>query len=92
MPETTPVTPTATPEAKCTRSGNLSQPYKNSPSAMASRKNAVPSHEKGKPMMGPACTMKVGHRNPSSSESTVPDTAPTAKNTATPLAHARASW
>ena len=58
---------------------------------MASVKNAKPSSEKGRPMMEPACSMKVGQSRPSSKESTVPETAPTAKRIAVPLAQRRAS-
>ncbi len=35
-------------------------------------------------MMGPAKAMKVGHNRPSSNDSTVPETAPTAKRMAVP--------
>jgi len=49
-------------------------------------KNAKPSSEKGMPMTGPACSMKVGQSSPSSKLSTVPETAPTAKRMAVPLA------
>ena len=37
-------------------------------------------------MMGPAKAMKAGHSRPSSNESTVPETAPTAKRMAVPRA------
>ncbi len=50
-------------------------------------KNAKPSSENGIPMIGPACSMKNGQSRPSSNESTVPDTAPTAKRIAVPFAH-----
>ena len=56
--------------------------------AMASIKKAVPSREKGKPKMGPACSINLGHNKPSSKESTVPETAPVAKKMATPLLQA----
>src|SRR5699024_3956835 len=60
---------------------------------MASTKKAVPSHEKGIPKIGPACSIKVGQSMPNSKESTVPDTAPVAKKMATPFDHAFArSW
>ena len=52
---------------------------------MASVKKANPSSENGIPMMGPACSMNAGQRSPSSKESTVPETAPTAKRIAVPL-------
>ena len=55
---------------------------------MASIKKAVPSREKGRPNIGPACFMNPGHNKPSSKESTVPDTAPVAKKIATPLLQA----
>ena len=58
---------------------------------MASVKNAKPSSENGIPMMGPAASMNSGQRSPSSKESTVPDTAPTANRIAVPLAHRLAS-
>ncbi len=38
------------------------------------------------PMIGPAKRMKPGHKSPSSNESTVPDTAPTANRIAVPRA------
>ena len=38
------------------------------------------------PMMAPASSMKCGHSRPSSKERTVPETAPTAKKMAVPLA------
>jgi hypothetical protein len=49
-------------------------------------KNAKPSSENGIPMIGPACRMNVGQSSPSSNDSTVPDTAPTAKRMAVPFA------
>jgi len=49
------------------------------------KKNAVPSHEKGMPIIGPACFINSGHNKPSSNDKTVPDTAPTAKKIATPF-------
>src|SRR6267143_1150005 len=54
---------------------------------MASVKNANPYSENGIPMMDPACSMKPGHSKPSSNESTVPETAPTANKMAVPFAH-----
>ena len=54
---------------------------------MASEKNANPSSEKGIPMIAPACSMKPGQSKPSSNESTVPETAPTANKMAVPFAH-----
>src|SRR5215208_5386914 len=61
------------------------------PRKMASVKNANPSSENGIPMIGPANAMKLGQRSPSSKESTVPDTAPTANRIAVPFAHRLAS-
>src|SRR5687767_1999305 len=61
------------------------------PRKMASRKKAKPSSENGRPKMGPAWAMNVGQRRPSSKDSTVPDTAPTAKRIAVPLAQRMAS-
>ncbi len=49
-------------------------------------KNANPSSENGMPMIGPANRMNPGHNRPSSNESTVPETAPTAKRMAVPFA------
>ena len=49
-------------------------------------KKANPSAEKGSPMMPPASAMKRGQSSPSSNERTVPETAPTAKRMANPLA------
>ena len=61
---------------------------------MASVKNAKPSSENGMPMMGPATRMNPGHSRPSSNDSTVPDTAPTANRIAVPRAQrlARSRW
>jgi len=50
-------------------------------------KKANPSSEKGIPMIAPAYAMKAGQSSPSSNESTVPLTAPTAKRIAVPLLH-----
>jgi hypothetical protein len=50
-------------------------------------KKANPSSENGIPMIAPAAAMKRGQRRPSSKESTVPETAPTAKRIAVPFAH-----
>src|SRR5207249_2482078 len=52
------------------------------PRKIASVKNANPSSENGIPMMGPANRMNSGHNSPSSNDSTVPDTAPTANRIA----------
>src|SRR6266478_921855 len=54
---------------------------------MASVKNAKPSSENGIPMIAPACSMNPGQSKPSSNESTVPETAPTANKMAVPFAH-----
>src|SRR2546422_6919347 len=54
---------------------------------MASVKNAKPSNENGIPMIAPACSMNPGQSKPSSNESTVPETAPTANKMAVPFAH-----
>ena len=48
-------------------------------------KKANPSSENGMPMIGPANFMNSGHSSPSSNDSTVPETAPTAKRIAVPL-------
>src|SRR5436309_4684702 len=63
------------------------------PRKIASRKNAKPSSANGNPKIGPAKAMKAGHSRPSSNESTVPETAPTANRIAVPRAQrwARAS-
>ncbi len=50
------------------------------------RENAKPSRLNGIPMSGPASSMKVGHKRPSSKLSTVPDTALTANKMAVPRA------
>src|SRR5512143_11898 len=64
------------------------------PRKMASVKNANPSSENGIPMIAPANRMNSGQSRPSSNDSTVPDTAPTAKRIAVPRAHrlARSRW
>ena len=51
---------------------------------IASVKKAIPSNEKGIPITGPANSIKVGHKSPSSKETTVPETAPMANIIATP--------
>ena len=61
------------------------------PRKIASTKKAKPSSEKGMPKIGPANSMNVGQSSPSSKESTVPDTAPTANMMAVPLDHRFAS-
>jgi hypothetical protein len=58
---------------------------------MASVKNAKPSSAKGRPTTSPKVRMKVGQSRPSSKESTVPETAPTAKRMLVPLAMRRDS-
>src|SRR5690554_5356777 len=85
-PDITPAIPTTSPVYRCTFSFSRPQPYNHNPRAIASTKNAVPSHEKGNPNIGPACSINVGHSIPSSKLKTVPETAPTAKNIATPFA------
>src|SRR5829696_3429560 len=57
------------------------------PRKIASVKNANPSSEKGMPMIGPAYAMNPGQSSPSSNDSTVPETAPTANRIAVPFAH-----
>jgi hypothetical protein len=86
-PESAPLTATRMPAARCARDETRSHPYRYTPRKIASVKNANPSRENGIPMMGPAKAMKRGQRSPSSKLSTVPETAPTAKSTAVPLAH-----
>ena len=61
------------------------------PRKIASVKKAKPSSENGMPMIAPAKAMNRGHSRPSSKESTVPETAPTANRMAVPLAQRRAS-
>ncbi len=63
------------------------QPYRKIPRKIASVKKAKPSSENGIPIIGPAWRMNSGHSSPSSKESTVPETAPTAKRIAVPRAH-----
>src|SRR5487761_2077240 len=85
IPDITPEMLTMIPEIQCIHLWSRFQPYKKIPSAIASTKKAVPSQENGIPMMAPACFINAGQSNPSSKESTVPETAPTAKKMATPL-------
>jgi hypothetical protein len=85
-PLAAPLTATTTPLARWTRGETRSQPYRYTPSAIDSRKNARPSRLKGMPINGPACSMKVGQSRPSSKLSTVPEIAPTANRIAVPLA------
>ena len=42
---------------------------------------------RGRPMIGPENAMNLGHKSPSSKESAVPETAPTANRIAAPLDH-----
>jgi len=58
---------------------------------MPSRKNAKPSNVKGSPIAGPNTRMNFGQRMPSSKDSTVPLTAPTANSTANVFDQRRAS-
>ena len=58
---------------------------------MASVKKAKPSSAKGSPTTSPNMPMNLGQSRPSSNESTVPETAPTAKRMDVPLAIRRAS-
>lgn len=89
--EDTPLRSTPTPAARCSLGGTFFQPYRYTPRKMASRKNAKPSIENGMPTSGPARSMKSGHSSPSSNDSTVPLTAPTANITAVPFDHRFAS-
>src|SRR5436190_8882578 len=88
MPDKIPDMLTKTPESQCAHLFSRFHPYRKMPSAIASIKNAVPSHENGIPMIAPACFINVGQSKPSSNDNTVPETAPTAKKIATPLLHA----
>ena len=56
------------------------------PRKIASVKNAKPSSANGSPITGPNVPMNAGHSSPSSNDSTVPDTAPTANRMPVPLA------
>ena len=56
------------------------------PRKIASVKNAKPSSANGSPIDSPNRPMKRGHSRPSSNDSTVPDTAPTANKMLVPLA------
>ena len=60
------------------------------PCITGAMKNANPSRENGMPMIGPASSMKRGHRRPNSNDNTVPETAPTANRMAVPFAHSLA--
>ena len=57
------------------------------PRKIASVKKANPSSPNPNPMIGPANFMKRGQSSPSSNDSTVPETAPTANRIAAPRAH-----
>jgi hypothetical protein len=61
------------------------------PRKIASTKKANPSSVNGRPMIEPAKAMKRGQSRPSSNDSTVPETAPTANRIAVPFAHRSAS-
>ena len=61
------------------------------PTKIASRKNAAPSSENGKPMIPPAKAMNRGHSSPSSKLMIVPDAAPTANRIANTFDQRRAS-
>ncbi len=61
------------------------------PRKIASVKNAKPSSANGRPITAPEIRMNSGHSSPSSNDSTVPETAPTANRIAVPLAHRLAS-
>jgi hypothetical protein len=56
------------------------------PRKIASVKKAKPSSAKGSPTASPNVPMKRGQRSPSSNDSTVPETAPTANRIPVPFA------
>jgi hypothetical protein len=85
--DATPATSTGTPVSTWIRGGRRSQAYSQIPRKIASMKKANPSSAKPTPMIGPANSMNRGQSRPSSNERTVPETAPTAKRMAVPLAH-----
>src|SRR6266496_3362864 len=87
MPDVTPPRITSTPQNQCTKGGRRFHPIKYKPRKIASVKKAKPSSEKGIPIIAPDFSIKAGQSRPSSNESTVPDTAPTAKRMAAPLDH-----
>src|SRR4029077_2615858 len=86
-----PLTATGIPVSQCAMGLSRSQPYRYRPRKIASRKNAKPSAEKGRPKIAPEKAMNRGHSRPSSKESAVPDTAPTANRIPNALAQRRAS-
>jgi hypothetical protein len=91
IPETRPLSATGMPTSRCCFAVNRSQPYRYSPTKIASRKKAYPSTTKAGPMAGPASHMSFGHRSPSSNDSAVPETAPMANRSAVALPQVRAS-
>jgi hypothetical protein len=56
------------------------------PRKIASVKNANPSSANGGPITGPNVPMNAGQSRPSSNDSTVPETAPTANKIPVPFA------
>ena len=58
---------------------------------IASTKKNSPSTANGMPYAAPKVPMSRGHSSPSSNDSTVPETAPTANRTAATCDHRRAS-
>ena len=69
-----------------------SQPYRYRPRKIASMKKAKPSAVKGKPKIAPENAMNRGHSKPSSNESAVPETAPTANKMPKAFDHRRARF
>src|SRR5258705_7814945 len=70
MPDKIPDILTKTPDSQCTHLFNLFHPYRKTPNAIASIKNAVPSQENGIPIIAPACFINSGQSKPSSKDRT----------------------
>src|SRR5690242_3505611 len=86
-----PLTATGIPVSQWAMGVSRFQPYRYRPRKMASRKNAKPSAVNGRPKMAPENAMNRGHSRPSSNDSAVPDTAPTANRIPHPRDQRRAS-
>src|SRR6201996_1343185 len=87
----TPEITIGTPLHQCAQGDNRCHPYRYTTTKIASRKKKIPSNENPTPNAAPNRPIRPGHSRPSSYDSTVPDTAPTATSTAMTFDQRRAS-
>src|SRR5258705_5678097 len=91
MAPSTPATTIGIPLHQCAQGDSRRHPYRYTPTKIASRKKKIPSNENPTPNAAPNRPIRPGHSRPSSYDSTVPDTAPTATSTAMTFDQRRAS-